>query len=156
MPTPTTASEPSRASGLRSLTAGTLTPLAEVDHGSRIRYPRFGRDDGGGGSQVSAPAGTGRTVVIGAGPAGLTAALELGKLGLDGVVFEADDIVGGISRSVAFDGCRLDIGGHRFFTKVPEVEALWLPSQGTRSQGLWRSSPALLQRLRALPTLLLP
>ena len=69
--------------------------------------------------------GNERTVVVGAGPAGLTAALELGKRGLDGVVFEADDIVGGISRSVVFQGCRLDIGGHRFFTKVPEVEALW-------------------------------
>lgn len=66
-----------------------------------------------------------RTLVVGAGPAGLTAALELGKLGRKAVVFEADDIVGGISRSVEFQGCRLDIGGHRFFTKVREVEALW-------------------------------
>ena len=65
------------------------------------------------------------TIIIGAGPAGLTAALELGKLGHGGVVFEAGDVVGGISRSVEFQGCRLDIGGHRFFTKVPEVEALW-------------------------------
>lgn len=68
---------------------------------------------------------TERTVVVGAGPAGLTAALELGKLGRAAVVFEADDIVGGISRSVEFRGCRLDIGGHRFFTKVREVENLW-------------------------------
>ena len=66
-----------------------------------------------------------RTVVVGAGPAGLTAALELGKRGRRGVVFEADDLVGGISRSVEFRGCRLDIGGHRFFTKVREVEDLW-------------------------------
>jgi protoporphyrinogen oxidase len=69
--------------------------------------------------------GAERTVIVGAGPAGLTAALELGKLGRSGVVFEADGQVGGISRSVEFEGCRLDIGGHRFFTKVPEVEALW-------------------------------
>ena len=74
---------------------------------------------------MSSRSGNERTVVVGAGPAGLTAALELGKRGLDGVVFEADEIVGGISRSVTFEGCRLDIGGHRFFTKVPEVEALW-------------------------------
>jgi protoporphyrinogen oxidase len=66
-----------------------------------------------------------RAVIVGAGPAGLTAALELGRLGHRGVVFEADVVVGGISRSVEFCGCRLDIGGHRFFTKVPEVEALW-------------------------------
>ena len=75
--------------------------------------------------EVSSESNPVRTVVVGAGPAGLTAALELGKLGLEGVVYEADDIVGGISRSVVFAGCRLDIGGHRFFTKVSEVEALW-------------------------------
>jgi len=54
----------------------------------------------------------------------LTAALELGKLGRNAVVFEAD-VVGGLSRSLAFQGCRLDIGGHRFFTMVEEIEALW-------------------------------
>jgi protoporphyrinogen oxidase len=70
-------------------------------------------------------AGAGRTVIVGAGPAGLTAALELGRIGRPGVVFEADALVGGISRSVVFRGCRLDIGGHRFFTKAPDVEALW-------------------------------
>ena len=64
-------------------------------------------------------------MIAGGGPAGLTAALELGKLGRPGVIFEADEQVGGISRSVEFQDCRLDIGGHRFFTKVPEVEALW-------------------------------
>jgi protoporphyrinogen oxidase len=67
----------------------------------------------------------GRTVIIGAGPAGLTAALDLGRHGLPAVVFEADEVVGGISRSVVFEGCRMDIGGHRFFTKVREVESLW-------------------------------
>ena len=74
--------------------------------------------------------GAGRTVIIGAGPAGLTAAVELGRRGLPAVVFEADDTVGGISRSVVFRGCRMDIGGHRFFTKVPEVEAFWLDVLG--------------------------
>jgi protoporphyrinogen oxidase len=64
-------------------------------------------------------------VVIGAGPAGLTAAYELGKTGRPCVVLEGDDVVGGISRTVVRDGYRFDIGGHRFFTKVPEVEALW-------------------------------
>ncbi len=64
-------------------------------------------------------------VVIGAGPAGLTAAYQLSKAGRDALVLEADDTVGGISRTVARDGWRFDIGGHRFFTKVPRVEDLW-------------------------------
>jgi protoporphyrinogen oxidase len=64
-------------------------------------------------------------VVIGAGPAGLTAAYELNRRGRRSTVLEADDVVGGISRTVVRDGWRFDIGGHRFFTKVPEVEALW-------------------------------
>ncbi|MDG6100851.1 NAD(P)/FAD-dependent oxidoreductase [Dactylosporangium aurantiacum] len=65
------------------------------------------------------------TVVIGAGPAGLTAAYALAKQNLPVQVFEADKVVGGISQTVERDGWRFDIGGHRFFTKVPEVEALW-------------------------------
>jgi protoporphyrinogen oxidase len=65
-------------------------------------------------------------VIIGAGPAGLTAAYQLVRLGVGGaVVLESDDVVGGIARTVERDGWRFDIGGHRFFTKVPEVEALW-------------------------------
>lgn len=64
-------------------------------------------------------------VVIGAGPAGLTAAYELGKAGRTATVLEASDAIGGISQTVERDGWRFDIGGHRFFTKVPEVEALW-------------------------------
>jgi protoporphyrinogen oxidase len=67
----------------------------------------------------------GHVVVIGAGPAGLTAAYDLGKRGVATTVLEADDVVGGISRTVERDGWRFDIGGHRFFTKVPRVEALW-------------------------------
>jgi len=65
-------------------------------------------------------------VIVGAGPAGLTAAYQLCRSGIvDSTVLEADDTVGGISRTVERDGWRFDIGGHRFFTKVPEVEALW-------------------------------
>ncbi len=63
--------------------------------------------------------------VIGAGPAGLTAAYELTKRGDPVIVFEADDVVGGISQTVERDGWRFDIGGHRFFTKVQPVEDLW-------------------------------
>ena len=63
--------------------------------------------------------------IIGGGPAGLTAAYELVKRGDNVIVFEADDVVGGISRTVERDGWRFDIGGHRFFTKVQPVEDLW-------------------------------
>ena len=68
---------------------------------------------------------TAPVVVIGAGPAGLTAAYQLVKAGDPVVVAEADDVVGGISRTVERDGWRFDIGGHRFFTKVRPVEDLW-------------------------------
>ncbi|MCU1690398.1 MAG: amine oxidase [Pseudonocardiales bacterium] len=71
-----------------------------------------------------APGGA-STVVIGAGPAGLTAAYALGRAGRAATVVEASDVVGGISQTVERDGWRFDIGGHRFFTKVPEVEQLW-------------------------------
>ena len=64
-------------------------------------------------------------VVIGGGPAGLTAAYLLAKDGVQVTVLEADDIVGGISRTAQYHGYRFDIGGHRFFTKIAPVEALW-------------------------------
>lgn len=65
-------------------------------------------------------------VIIGAGPAGLTAAYELAtRYGITSTILEADSVVGGISRTVERDGWRFDIGGHRFFTKVKEVEAFW-------------------------------
>ncbi len=64
-------------------------------------------------------------VVIGAGPAGLTAAFQLHKHGVASTIFEADGVVGGISQTAQRDGWRFDIGGHRFFTKVQPVEDLW-------------------------------
>ena len=64
-------------------------------------------------------------IIIGAGPAGLTAGFELSKLGSESTILEADDIVGGISRTVNHKGYRFDIGGHRFFTKVPYIQELW-------------------------------
>jgi len=67
-----------------------------------------------------------RVVVIGAGPAGLTAARSLVSHPTTSVtILEADHVVGGISRTVEREGWRFDIGGHRFFTKVPEVERAW-------------------------------
>ncbi len=67
----------------------------------------------------------GQVVVVGAGPAGLTAAYELAKRGATCTVIEMDTVVGGLSRTVEREGWRFDVGGHRFFTKVPEVESLW-------------------------------
>jgi protoporphyrinogen oxidase len=64
-------------------------------------------------------------VIIGAGPAGLTAAYELSKLGRTALILEQDDIVGGISHTRQHNGYRFDIGGHRFFTKVDYVTQIW-------------------------------
>ena len=64
-------------------------------------------------------------LVIGAGPAGLTAAWVLGRQNVRVLVLEADTIVGGIARTSEYKGFRFDIGGHRFFSKVRAVEALW-------------------------------
>ena len=64
-------------------------------------------------------------VVIGAGPAGLTAAWENSLHGGTATILERDELVGGIARTVEHEGYRFDIGGHRFFTKVREVEELW-------------------------------
>jgi protoporphyrinogen oxidase len=66
-----------------------------------------------------------RVVIVGAGPAGLTAAYELCKLGVPAVVLEKDSVVGGISRTAHYKGYHFDIGGHRFFTKVKAVEDMW-------------------------------
>ena len=64
-------------------------------------------------------------VIIGAGPAGLSGAYELSKLGIKSLVLERDSVVGGISRTDRYKGFYFDIGGHRFFTKVKAVEDMW-------------------------------
>jgi len=67
-----------------------------------------------------------KAIIVGAGPAGLTAAYELTKQGQPVIVLESDpEYVGGISRTVNYHGYRFDIGGHRFFSKSQEVEELW-------------------------------
>ena len=67
-----------------------------------------------------------RVAIIGAGPAGLTAAYLLGKEKQQVVVFEKDaTYVGGISRTESYKGYHFDIGGHRFFSKSKEVEDFW-------------------------------
>ena len=79
-----------------------------------------------------------RAIIIGGGPAGLTAAYELLTQSDDYevVLLEADRILGGISRTVAYHGNRMDMGGHRFFSKAQEVNDWWekmLPLQGAPS-----------------------
>ena len=77
-------------------------------------------------------------VIAGAGPAGLTAALELLRTtGVKPVMFEAEDVIGGISRTARYNGNRMDIGGHRFFSKSDTVMDWWqgiLPLQGSASK----------------------
>ena len=101
--------------------SSTLDRDGSVDLSTRSsldRRPGAGqdRDETGGCAPV---------VIIGAGPAGLTAALELVRRDRPVIVFEASDQIGGISRTEQRNGWRFDIGGHRFFTKVPEVEKFW-------------------------------
>ena len=78
-----------------------------------------------------------KILIIGAGPAGLTAAYELAEKSKDFeiIVFEESGVFGGISRTVNYKGNRMDMGGHRFFSKVPEVNEWWekmLPTQGSK------------------------
>jgi protoporphyrinogen oxidase len=81
-------------------------------------------------TQTAAPTGAEITpsrpvVVLGAGPAGLTAGYLMAKKGTPVVVLESTGMVGGIARTEVRSGYRFDLGGHRFFTKVGEVDELW-------------------------------
>ena len=100
----------------------------------RVRPSRYPRHSAGEQMTAAGPSGSRRVarlrdgervVVIGAGPAGLTAAYLLAKQGTPVTVLEGSDIVGGISQTAQYKGYRFDIGGHRFFTKVKPVEDLW-------------------------------
>ena len=74
-------------------------------------------------------------IIIGAGPAGLTAAYELlDKTDIKPVIYEKSKYIGGISKTINYKGNRIDIGGHRFFSKSERVMNWWiniLPLQGT-------------------------
>jgi protoporphyrinogen oxidase len=66
-------------------------------------------------------------VIVGAGPAGLTAALELlRRTDIRPIILEASDEIGGISRTIRYKGYRMDIGGHRFFSKSDRVMQWWI------------------------------
>ena len=80
-----------------------------------------------------------KVLIIGAGPAGLTAAYEILSNSNDYsvTVFEESDCFGGISKTVNYKGNRMDMGGHRFFSKSSEVNAWWekmMPMQGSPSK----------------------
>jgi protoporphyrinogen oxidase/predicted dehydrogenase len=91
------------------------TRVGEVAHGvARTEDPGERRDE----SSVG-------TAILGAGPAGLTAAYVHAKRGAPATVFEADMTVGGIAKTIEFGGYRMDLGGHRFFTKVEPIRQLW-------------------------------
>lgn len=66
-----------------------------------------------------------KVIIIGGGPAGLTAAYQLSKAAVSSVVLEKDPVLGGLSRTVEYKGYHFDIGGHRFFTKVKAVDDIW-------------------------------
>src|SRR4051795_1767121 len=76
-------------------------------------------------------------VVLGGGPAGLTAGYLLAKRGKPVIVLESQDQLGGLARTEERDGFRFDLGGHRFFTKVKEVEELWdeIMAQASKEAG---------------------
>ena len=79
--------------------------------------------------------------IIGAGPAGLSAALEVVRLGGLPRVLEASPVrVGGLSQTAEYRGYRFDIGGHRFFSKNSEIEALWTELLGPEMIEVPRSS----------------
>ena len=81
-----------------------------------------------------------KVIIIGAGPAGLTAAYELlkEKEKYEVIILEKDGQVGGIAKTVTHHGNRMDLGGHRFFTKRKEINELWqeiLPIEQKRNRG---------------------
>jgi len=67
----------------------------------------------------------GKTVILGGGPAGLSAGYHLKKAGIEVSLFESEGQVGGISKTVRYKDYYFDLGGHRFFTKFDEVNSLW-------------------------------
>ena len=73
-----------------------------------------------------------KVVILGAGPAGLTAAKLISDRGVSCQVFERDRQVGGLAKTIQYKGYRFDVGGHRFFTKSPWVQSFWKEILGDR------------------------
>ena len=96
--------------------------------------------------EMKTPRSSGDVVIIGAGPAGLTAAYELSKNGRSAVVLEGDNVVGGIARTVDYKGYLFDIGGHRFFSKWEEVNQLWREILGDKLLERQRTSRILYRK----------
>src|SRR6478672_8580220 len=95
-------------------------------------------------------------VVLGGGPAGLTAGYLMAKAGKKVIVLEADEQVGGIAKTVVDpEGFRFDLGGHRFFTKSKEVNDLWLEIMGDEflMRGRMRNSSPMISSQRSLTSL---
>jgi len=79
-------------------------------------------------------------VIIGAGPAGLSAAYDLVRSGIQPIVLEKSDTVGGISRTENYNGYHFDIGGHRFFSKIEYINRLWQEMLGENLLNVQRLS----------------
>src|SRR5208283_2609809 len=148
-----------RLSSGRGAGMGMESPQSQRVRGGQIPHHWTRVDDPGAESVVAAY----ETVIAGGGPAGLTGAYELTRHGRACVVLEADArLVGGISRTDEYKGYRFDIGGHRFFSKSSEVNALWReilggeffyyplkPVDALWKLGPWRSTRILLSYLKA-------
>ncbi len=93
-----------------------MAPLAEAN---RTTYHESE------GRTISARENLGEVLIVGAGPAGLAAAYELTRLGMRPHVLEGLPRVGGLARTEEHNGYRFDLGGHRFLTRMPEIERLW-------------------------------
>ena len=78
-----------------------------------------------------------KTVIIGGGPAGLTAAYELSRNNVPCVLLEQGDKLGGIARTESFKGYYFELGGHRFFSKSPEINHIWDEVLGDDFLGFW-------------------
>jgi protoporphyrinogen oxidase/predicted dehydrogenase len=113
----------SLVNGGAPVAVGSYEPLSET---LQTRITDLRPDAGGSGDAADGNSGESiGTAILGGGPAGLTAAYIVGRRGRPAMVFEADGSVGGIAKTIEFNGYRFDLGGHRFFTKLQPVQRLW-------------------------------